>query len=124
MTDCLLPWCFRIEFQRVRCRVVIRAGAPVNPPVAKDFEDDIKSKYVDFTFGCLGDGCVCTLGNPSAWQQMGTALQGVPYTLGGAQYTIDYSLRFDVRIKWGTCGHPKKAAGGGKKKAAKKKRRR
>jgi hypothetical protein len=120
---CLLPFCFKIEFRRLRCRVVIRAGAPVNPPAPLDFEDDIKAKYQDFMFDCLGDGCACTLGAPGAWQAFAIPKQGVPYTLNGVAYTIDYSLRFEVRLTWGTCAPPKKAAGGGKKKPAKKRRR-
>lgn len=120
MAHCLLPWCFRIEFRNVRCRVIIRAGAPVNPPFPRDFENDIKSKYVDFTFDCIGDGCTCTLGAPGPWQPTLIAKQNEPYTLNGVAYTIDYSLRFDIRIKWGTCSHPSPAK---KKKAAKKRRR-
>lgn len=113
--SCVLPWCFRIEFQRLRCRVIIRAGAPLNPPAPVDFENDIKAKYRNFMFDCLGD-CVCTLGNPPPWQPVLIAKQGEAYTLNGVVYTIDYSLRFDVRTVWGTCAPAKKAAGSPKKK--------
>lgn len=127
--NCILPWCFRIEFQKVRCRVInIQGPNPLPAPAA--FENDIMAKYVNFTFDCLGDDCTCTLGQPSAWQKVMIAKQAEPYTLNGVQYTIDYSLRFEVRIKWGTCDHKKKGAGegsgshGSHKKAGKKKRRR
>jgi hypothetical protein len=120
---CLLPFCFKLEFRKLRCRVIIRAGVPVNPPAPVAFENDIMAKYRGFTFDCLGDGCECTLGAPGAWQAFNVLKQNEPYTLNGAAYVIDYSLRFEVRLTWGTCAPPKKAAGGGKKKAAKKRRR-
>src|SRR3982751_4076912 len=123
MGDCILPYCFRIEFQKVRCRVNIVQGAPVNPPFPKAFETAIMAPYVNFTFDCLGDGCECTLGAPPAWQPQIIVKQGVAWPMGGVNYVIDYVLRFDVRMLWGTCGHPPKK-GGGKTPLKKGKRRR
>src|SRR5262245_11906872 len=95
---CILPFCFKVEFQNVRCRVIIRAGAPNNNNVKKGIQDEIAAPYQDFTFGCLGDdGCKCTLGAAPAWQTVWVPKDGVAYTFGGVAYTIDYSLRFDVR---------------------------
>jgi len=121
MASCLLPFCYRIEFRKVRCRVNIVQGAPVNPPTPKAFETAIMAPYVDFTFDCLGDGCECVLGAPSPWQPTVVLKQGVTFPMGGVNYIIDYALRFDVRIRWGTCTHPGKKKGGGKK-ASKKRR--
>ncbi|MBV8880364.1 MAG: hypothetical protein JO332_10400 [Planctomycetaceae bacterium] len=121
--SCLLPYCFRIEFRKVRCRVIIRAGVPNNAQLVAGIEAAIAATYANFTFPCMGDdGCECVLGNPGPWQATLVAKQGEQYTFGNVLYTIDYSVRFDVRMIWGTCTH--KAAGGGAKKQAAKKRRR
>jgi hypothetical protein len=120
--SCLLPYCFRVEFRNVRCRVVIRAGVPANAQVVAGIQAAIAATYANFTFPCIGDdGCDCVLGNPGPWQATLVAKLGEKTTFGGVVYTIDYTVRFDVRLIWGTCSH--KTAGGAKKKAAKKRRR-
>jgi hypothetical protein len=120
MANCVLPYCFRIEFQKVRCRANIVQGAPVNPPFPKAFETAIMAPYVNFTFDCLGDDCVCELQAPPPWQPTIVAKQGVPWPMGGVNYIIDYVLRFDVRVIWGTCSHPAKKPAGGQKAPLKK----
>ena len=121
--SCLLPYCFKIEFRNVRCRVVIQAGVPNNNNVKTGIQNAIAATYANFTFPCIGEeGCECVLGNPGPWQPTIVVKQGERYPFGGVVYTIDYTVRFDVRLIWGTCTH--KAAGGAKKKNAARKRRR